>query len=46
MAYKIISLGVSWIGKTSVFKRHLNEKFEISYNPTIYLEESVLFSKI
>ena len=45
-AYKIILLGVSGVGKTGIFKRHLNEKFEISYNPTINFEESVLFCKI
>ena len=41
ITYKIISLGTSGVGKTSIFKRLLNEKFEISYNATIYLEISV-----
>ena len=38
--YKIISLGSSGVGKTSIFKRLLKEKFEFSYNATIYIELS------
>ena len=38
--YKIISLGASREGKTSIFKRLLKEKFEFSYNATIYIELS------
>ena len=38
ITYKIISLGDSGVGKTSIFKRLLNEKFEASYNATIYVE--------
>jgi len=36
--YRIISLGNSGVGKTSIFQRLLNEKFEVSYNATIYVE--------
>lgn len=41
ITYKIISLGTSGVGKTSIFKRLLNENFEMSYNATIYVEISV-----
>ena len=36
--YRIISLGNSGVGKTSIFQRLLNEKFEVSYSATISVE--------
>ena len=41
VSYNIISLGSSGVGKTSIFKRLLDEKFELVYQPTIGLEVSV-----
>lgn len=36
--YQIIALGNSGVGKTCIFKRLLNEKFEEIYNATVQLE--------
>ena len=36
--FQIISLGDTNVGKTSIFRRLLNEKFEGDYNPTISVE--------